>query len=103
MGDLENFQLQPLPRDIVDVTVVPQGAENQTNLTNHRVRITNDGEWTELQKNRIVEIDRQERMKGRNFMKRIKSRWDFEFPHSKRSAQNLVDNAKRFKKEGWGM
>ena len=31
-------------------------------------------------------------------MKRIKRRWDLEFPESKRTAQNLVDNARRFKK-----
>ena len=35
-------------------------------------------------------------------MKRIKRRWDLEFPESKRTAQNLVENARRFKKEGWG-
>ena len=35
-------------------------------------------------------------------MKRIKTRWDFEFPESRKTAQNLVDNAKRFKKQGWG-
>ena len=35
-------------------------------------------------------------------MKRIKARWDAEFPDSKRTAQNLIDNAKRFRKEGWG-
>ena len=34
-------------------------------------------------------------------MKRIKRRWGLEFPESKRAAQNLVDNARRFKKEGW--
>ena len=35
-------------------------------------------------------------------MKRIKTRWDLEFLESRRTAQNLVDNEKRFKKEGWG-
>ena len=33
-------------------------------------------------------------------MKRIKTRWDLEFSESRRTAQNLVDNAKRFRKEG---
>ena len=46
-----------------------------------------------------MEID-QEIRKGKNFMKRIKRRWDLEFPGSKRMAHNLVDNARRFKK-GW--
>ena len=35
-------------------------------------------------------------------MKRIKTRWDLEFPESTRMAQNLVDTAKRSQKEGWG-
>ena len=35
-------------------------------------------------------------------MKRITGRWDLEFLESKRTAQNLVDNARRFKNEGWG-
>ena len=64
--------------------------------------ITNNHEWSEEQKHRIVERDHQERRKRNNFMKSIKTRWDLEFPESRRTAQNLVDNAKRFKKEGWG-
>ena len=35
-------------------------------------------------------------------MKRIKDRWDAEFPVKRRTAQNLVYNASRFEKEGWG-
>ena len=35
-------------------------------------------------------------------MRRIKTRWDVEFPGSKRTAQNLTDNAKTFRKKGWG-
>ena len=35
-------------------------------------------------------------------MKRITTRWDAEFPDSKRTAPNLIDNAKRFRKERWG-
>ena len=34
-------------------------------------------------------------------MKCIKRSWDLEFPESKRTAQNLVDNARRFKNK-WG-
>ena len=54
------------------------------------------------QKKRIVEIDENERKRGRNLMKRIKNRWEAEYPNNRRTAQNLIDNAKRFKKEGWG-
>ena len=32
-------------------------------------------------------------------MKRIKVRWDQEFPRKKKTAQNLVDNGRRFKLE----
>ena len=35
-------------------------------------------------------------------MKRIKTRWDLEFPESRKTTQNLVDNAKRFNNEEWG-
>ena len=57
MGDLDNIQFQPISQDIVDETVVPVGADNQTNLENNRVCITNNHEWTEEQKHRIVKID----------------------------------------------
>ena len=102
MGDLDDIKFQPVLQDIVDDTVVPLGADNQANLENNKVRITSNRDCSEEEKHRIVEIDHQERRKGKNFMKRIKRRWDLEFPESKRTAQNLVDNARRFKKEGWG-
>ena len=35
-------------------------------------------------------------------MKRVKDRLDTEFPTVVRTAQNLIDNAKRFRKEKWG-
>ena len=100
MGDLDDIQFQPILRDIADDAAVPLGADNQANLENNRVRITKNREWSHEQKRRIVEIDHQERRKGKNFMKRIKRRWHLEFPESKRTTQNLVDNARRFKKEG---
>ena len=102
MGDLDDIQFLPILQDIADDTVVLLGADNQADLENKRVCIMNNREWSEEQKHRRVEIDYQERRKGRNFMKRIKRRWDLEFPELKRTAQNLVDNARRFKKEGWG-
>ena len=82
--------------------MVPLGADNQANIENNRIRVTNNCEWSEEQKRIIMEIDHQERRKGKNFMKRNKRRWDLEFPKSKRTTQNLVDNARNFKKEGWG-
>ena len=102
MRDLDNIQFQPILQDIADDTVALLGVDNQANLESNRVRITNNCEWSEEQKHRIVKIDYQKRRKGKNFMKHIKRRWDLEFPESKRTTQNLVDNARRFRKEGWG-
>ena len=83
MGDLDDIQFQPILQDIADDTVVPLGADNQANLENNRVRITNNRELSDEQKHRIVDIDHQETTKGKNFMKRIKRRWDLEFLESK--------------------
>ena len=60
----------------------------------------NNRERSEKQKHKLVKIDRQERRRGKNFMKRVKARWDAEYPTRRRTAQNLIHNARRFKKEG---
>ena len=75
--------------------MVPLGANNQANLDNNRVRITNNHESSDEQKHRIMDIDHQERRKGKNFMKSVKRRWDLEFPESKRTTQNLVDEIQK--------
>ena len=87
MEDLENNQFQPnQPHDITNDTVAQIGAENRANHDNNViVHIINNREWTEEQKRKLVEIERQEMRKGKNFMKRVKARWDTEY-----------------KKEGWG-
>ena len=61
----------------------------------------NNREWTNEQKHRIVEIDMLERRRRKKFMRRVKERWDAEYPGIARTAQNLIDNARRFKKERW--
>ena len=51
-------------------------------------------------KKRLVQMEEQERNKGRGFMSRLKTRWDDGFPQIHHiSAQSLTDNANRFKKE----
>ena len=87
MEDLDNNQFQPnQPHDITNDTVAQIGAENRANHDNNViVHIINNREWTEEQKRKLVEIERQEMRKGKNFMKRVKARWDTEY-----------------KKEGWG-
>ena len=83
--------------------MAPLDAENIANHVNdNAVHNMNNREWTDEQKKRIVGIDEEERKRGKNFMRRIKARWEAEYPESRRTAQNLIDNAKRFKKEGWG-
>ena len=54
--------------------------------------------WTTNMKVRLVEIDTEERLKGRGLMKRVKARWDTEFREfSDAGAQKLRDNARRFR------
>ena len=48
----------------------------------------------------MVQIDNEERKRGRGFMKRVKERWVDEYPeHATASIQKLRDNAARFRKE----
>ena len=69
-------------------------ASNRTCHVSHR-------EWTDEERRRVAKLNKEERSKGSGFMKRIKEHWDKEFSNNKRTAQNLIDNAKRFTKEGW--
>ena len=103
MEDLDNNQFQPNQlHDVADDTVEQTGAENKANHDNSDIiHIMNNLEWSKKQKRRLVEIDRQERRRGKNLMKKVKARWDTEYPTSRRIEQNLTDNARRFKKEGW--
>ena len=49
---------------------------------------------------RLVQIDNEERKRGRGFMKRVKERWIDEYPeHATTSIQKLCINAARFRKE----
>ena len=104
MDDLDNNQFQPNQlHDVADDTMAPNDAENRANHDNNNiVHLMNNREWTNEQKQRIVEIDMLERRRGKNFMGRVKGRWDAEYPGIARTAQNRIDNARRFKKEGSG-
>ena len=103
MGDLDNDQVNPNTlHDFADNTVVPAGAENVANHgNNRRVHLMNNREWTNEQRNRLVQIDCEERKKRKHSMARVKARWEAEYPGITRTAQNLIDSAKRFRKEGW--
>ena len=50
----------------------------------------NKGEWTNEEKSKLAQINREERQKGKNFLKKIKRRWENEFPQKNRKAQNLL-------------
>ena len=101
---MDDNQFQPNQlHDVADDTVAPNDAENRANHDNNNiVHLMNNREWTNEQKHRIVKIDMLERRRGKNFMRQVKERWDTEYPGIARTAQNLIDNARRFKKEGWG-
>ena len=77
------------------------GVENVAYHENSNVHRMNNLEWTDEQRHRIAEIDTEERARGKHFMRRVKERWDTEFPIVVRTAQNLTDSARRFGKEGW--
>ena len=106
MRDTDQYQFQNQKiHDIADETVAEQvDAENiASQLRNNNVNIMNKGEWTNKEKLKIVKINREERQKCKNVVKRIKRRWDTEFPQKKRTAQNFVGNARRFEKESLGL
>ena len=103
MEDLYGRRQPVQPHDVADDTVAQTDAENRANHDNDDiVDKINNFEWTEEQKCKLVEIDRQERRRGKNFMKRMKARWDTEYAAKRRTTQNLTDNARKFKKEGSG-
>ena len=106
MGDIDQNQYQPTSRhEDANETVAQQAcAENRDAHVqgSNGVHTVNNRGWTSEEKKRVVQIDREELQKGKNFMKKIKTRWDIEFPEKKRTEQSLVDNARHFVKEGWG-
>ena len=53
-------------------------------------------EWRDKQRHMIVKIDTEERIRGKHSMKRVRERWDTEFPKVVRTTQNLIDSAKTF-------
>ena len=106
MEDLDyNYQNQPnftlgiADRTVAQLTDAESIADSVQNSKSHTM---NGRDWTDEEKKRVVEIDREERMKGKNFTKRIKERWHRKYKEKQTTAQNLIDNAKRFAKEGWG-
>ena len=65
IGELDDIKFQSISQDIPDDTVIPLGAENQGNVENNRVHITNNREWSKRRKHRIMDIDIKKEGKGR--------------------------------------
>ena len=100
MGDIDqDNQFQPNQmHDDANINVALRSrAENKADHEDSRTCHTRSTEWTDKEKQRLIQLDREERLKGKGFIKRINPRWDQEFPSKKKTAQNLVDNARRFK------
>ena len=70
--DQNQFQTQQI-HDVANETVAEQvDAEDiASQLYNNNVHIMNKEEWTNKKKLKIVQINREERQKGKNFMKKI--------------------------------
>ena len=87
MRDIDQNQFQPQQtHDVANETVAEQAdAESiASQLHNINVHIMNKEGWTNEEKLKIVQINREESQKGKNFMKRIKRRWDNKFAQKKR-------------------
>ena len=74
MGDMDQNQFKTQQtHDVATETVAEEvDAENiVSQLHNNYVYIMKKGEWTNEEKLKIVQINSEERHKGKNFMKRI--------------------------------
>ena len=81
----EPFNLQFQTHDTANEAVAEQvDVENlASQLQTNNVHIIKKRKWKNEEKLKIVQINKEERQKGKNFMKRIKQRKDIEFPKRK--------------------
>ena len=80
--------MEPEYDDANETVAQKVSAENEAcRIKHNRVHTMNNREWTNEEKQKLVQINREERQKCKNFMERIKDRWDHEFPEKKRTAQ----------------
>ena len=54
--------------------MAPLSVENVAYHENNNVHRMNNREWTDEQRHMIVEIDTEERTRGKHFMRRVKER-----------------------------
>ena len=93
MEDFDYNQIQQNQlHDVADDTMMPDGAENRADHDNENVvHIVNGSEWTEQQQHKVVDIDTEERRRGKGFMQRVKQRWEAEYPTNPTTVQNCRD------------
>jgi len=60
---------------------------------------TKNTEWNVEMKVKLVQLEKEARSEGRGYMKRMKEKWDEEYPEQDLTAQCLRDNVARFKKD----
>ena len=68
------------------------------NINNKNAAKTNN-EWTNEFKLELLKTDREERSKGREFLKQMKERWDEKYPGLPVTTQYLRDKAARISKD----
>ena len=102
MGDIDNIQFQTTDNNN---TI---RALQSYNVANRNIAGSNEGApmkhhllaYDENDKQFLISIDKEERLRGKGFMNRVKRRWDEKYPERTGvSKQNLRDNAIRFRKE----
>ena len=77
---------------------IQQEMVDQNCNTNNANTAKTNNEWTNEMKLELLKIDREERSKGRGFMKRMKRRWDEKYPGLPVTVQCLRDIAARISK-----
>ena len=102
MGDIDNIQFQTTDNNNKNRVI------QSYNVANRNIAGSNEGAlmkhhllaYDENEKQFLISIDKEERLRGKGFMKRVKRRWDEKYPERTGvSKQNLRDNAIRFRKE----
>ena len=78
---------------------IQQEMVDQNRNTNNGNAAKTDNEWTNEMKLELLKIDREQRSKGRGFMKRMKERWYEKYPDLPVTAQCLRDNAAGISKD----
>ena len=78
---------------------IQQEMVDQNRNTNNANAAKTNNEWTNEMKLELLKIDKEERSKGRGFMKRMKERWNEKYPGLPVTAQCLRDNAARISKD----